>query len=360
MRILVAGAGKIGSLIARLLATEEHYSIYLVDVNSVLLKENTKHFPAIIHCETLDIQAEDANAWIQAHSIDAIISCLPHHQTFKAAKLAHALNLHYFDLTEDTRIKDLVSELGKTAKTAFVPHCGLAPGLVNIAAHSLIQDFEAVYTVKLRSGALPVYTDNALGYAITWSIDGLINQYGNVCYGLENGKITNFKPLSGLEIIELDGTRYEAFHTSGGIGSLIHTYEDKVNILNYKTLRYPGHAEKMRFLMQDLRLNHDRETLKKILQSVIPATFQDKVIIYVSVTGTIAEKITEKTFYKVIHPNKLFEENWLAIQIGTACSAAAVIDLVLSNVDAYQGFIPQESFTLKEILNNRFGLYLRT
>lgn len=359
MRILVVGAGKIGSLIARLLATEEGYSIYLVDVNSVSLKENTKHFPDTICRETLDIRAENIDAWIREHAIDAIVSCLPHHQNARAAELAYALNLHYFDLTEDTRIRDLASELGKTAQTAFVPHCGLAPGLINIAAHSLIQDFEIVDTVKLRSGALPVYTNNALGYAITWSIDGLINQYGNVCYGLENGKITNLKPLSSVEMVELDGTHYEAFHTSGGIGSLIHTYEGKVNILNYKTLRYPGHAAKMRFLMRDLRLNHDRSTLKKILQLAIPETFQDKVVLYVSVTGTIAQKNMEKTFYKVIHPYKLFEENWLAIQIGTACSAAAVIDLVLSNVDTYQGFIPQESFTLKEIFNNRFGLYLQ-
>ena len=359
MHILISGAGKIGCLIARLLATENNYSIHLTDIDKALLKENTKHFPPNIHCDVLDIQSEQAASWIKEHRIESIISCLPYQQTFKAATLAYEAQLHYFDLTEDIRIKDIGSELAKNMHAAFVPHCGIAPGLVNIAAHTLIQDFETTDTVKLRSGALPVFSDNALNYAITWSIDGLINQYGNLCYGLENGKITSFKPLSNVEILELDGTRYEAFHTSGGIGNLIHTYEEKVNTLNYKTLRYPGHAEKMRFLMQDLELNQDRKLLKKILQKTIPTTFQDKVVIYVSATGTIAGKFVEKIFYKVIYPRKLFDENWLAIQLGTACSAAAVIDIVLSNPSQYEGFICQESFNLKEILNNRFGLYLK-
>ena len=177
--------------------------------------------------------------------------------------------------------------------------------------------------------------------------------------GWKKGKPSIFNPLSGLETLELEGTTYEAFHTSGGVGSLINTYEGQVNTLNYKTLRYPGHAEKMRFLMHDLSLNQDRETLKKILQHTIPITFQDKAVVYVSVTGSINQQFIEKTFYKVFYPVKLFEQNWLAIQASTACSAAAVVDTVLMNISQYEGFICQEYFTLKDILNNRFGEYLR-
>lgn len=357
-KILIAGAGKIGTLIARLLGSVEDYSVHLIDVNETILKEHTKHFPPQIHCETFDIKNESAAKWIQKQGFEAIVSCLPYHQNFRIAELARQLRIHYFDLTEDVKMKELTLELNQKTNAAFVPHCGLAPGLINIAAHTLMQDFETVDTVKLRSGALPAYTSHALGYAITWSIDGLINQYGSICHGLENGKITAFKPLVGLETLELAGSAYEAFHTSGGIGSLIYTYEGKVNTLNYKTLRYPGHANKMRFLMQDLKLNKQRDTLKQILQTAIPSTFQDKVVLYVSVTGMINQQFMEKTFYKVLHPTKLFDQNWLAIQTGTACSAAAVIDIVLSNISQYEGFIPQESFMLKDIFNNRFGKYL--
>lgn len=357
-QILIAGAGKIGALIAQLLGSVEDYSIHLIDVSSAILQEHTQHFPSQIHCETFDIRSKNAEKWLQKRGFEAIVSCLPYHQNFQVAALAKKLRMHYFDLTEDFRIRDLILQLSETSNTVFVPHCGLAPGLINIAARSLIQDFEVVDIVKLRTGALPVYTSHALGYAITWSIDGLINQYGNICHGLENGKITNLKPLGGLETLELSGDTYEGFHTSGGVGSLILTYEGKVNTLNYKTLRYPGHAEKMRFLMQDLKLNKQRDTLKEILQDAIPSTFQDKVVLYVSVSGIINQQYIEKTFYKVLHPTKLFDQHWLAIHAGTACSAAAVIDIVLSNVSQYEGFIRQESFMLKDIFNNRFGKYL--
>lgn len=359
-RVLIAGGGKIGSLIARLLGSEPDYVVYLVDSDKATLQKNAQHFPPSIHQETLNIEKNETTIqWLQKHNIEAIISCLPYYQNFQIAELASQLNLHYFDLTEDTRVRDRVEEISQIATTAFVPHCGVAPGFINIVAHSLIQDFETVDRVKLRSGALPTLTSNPLGYAITWSIDGLINQYGNPCYGLENGKIKTFRPLSEIETLELEGTRYEAFHTSGGTGSLIHTYEGKINQLNYKTIRYPGHADRMRFLLNDLQLNQDRETLKTILQRCIPTTFQDQVIVYVSVTGIIHQQLVEKTFYQVIHPMKLFEQNWLAIQISTACCAAAVIDTVLMNISQYEGFIRQETFSLKEILNNRFGIHLR-
>lgn len=357
--ILVAGAGKIGALIAGLLGSEPNNTVFLIDVNPVALQKNAQHFQKTLHCEVMNIQSEGSETWIQERNIEAIVSCLPYHQNFFVAELAHRLNLHYFDLTEDTQVKDRVELLGKTASTAFVPHCGLAPGFINIVANALIQDFETVHIVKLRSGALPTYTSNALGYAITWSIDGLINQYGNLCHALENGKIRAFRPLSDLETLELGGVRYEAFHTSGGVGSLIHTYEGKINKLDYKTIRYPGHAEKMRFLLHDLQLNQDRETLKTILQRSIPMTFQDMVILYVSVTGEIHQQLVEKTFHQIIYPMRLLDQSWLAIQVSTACSAAAVVDTVLTNISRYVGFVRQEDFVLKDILNNRFGQYLR-
>lgn len=359
-RVLVAGAGKIGSLIARLLGSEADYSVFLVDVNEAALHRATQNFPKEIHCEVFDIQADNASAWIREHRIEAIVSCLPYHQNFYVAQLAFEMGLHYFDLTEDTQVKDRVEELAKKANTVFVPHCGLAPGFINIVAHTLIQDFDKVNVVKLRSGALPAFTSNALGYAITWSIDGLINQYGNLCHALDNGKIRAFRPLSDLEMLELDGVRYEAFHTSGGVGSLIHTYEGKINKLDYKTLRYPGHAEKMHFLLHDLQLNEDRATLKMILQRSIPTTYVDKVVVYVSVMGEIHNQLVEKTFHQIFCPMKLFEQSWLAIQISTACSAAAVIDSVLSNISHYTGFVRQEDFNLKSILSNRFGMYLKS
>ncbi len=113
-------------------------------------------------------------------------------------------------------------------------------------------------------------------------------------------------PLEGLEEIKIDGLTYEAFNTSGGIGSLAETYLGKVKNLSYKTIRYPGHCAKIRFLMNDLKLNHDRDTLKRIFEHAIPKTYQDVVLVYVSVTGTQDESIYRRKLCEKI----LSEKNW--------------------------------------------------
>src|SRR5207253_7282400 len=138
--------------------------------------------------------------------------------------------------------------------------------------NELMQHFSELDAVKMRVGALPVNISNALQYSLTWSTDGLINEYGNHCKAIENGEEVTLLPLDDLEEVKIDGLTYEAFNTSGGIGSLAESWKGKVNSLSYKTIRYPGHCAKIRFLMNDLHLNHDRNTLKRILEGAIPKT----------------------------------------------------------------------------------------
>ncbi|HVY53798.1 MAG TPA: saccharopine dehydrogenase C-terminal domain-containing protein, partial [Gammaproteobacteria bacterium] len=212
-------------------------------------------------------------------------------------------------------------------------------------------------SIKMRVGALPINISNALQYALTWSVDGLINEYANPCPAIEQGSPTFRAPLNDLEEVTIDGLTYEAFNTSGGAGSLIKTYAGKVNHLTYKTLRYPGHCNKMKFLMQDLKLNQDRETLKHILVNALPRTYQDVVLVYVSVTGTQDGQYLEESYVKKFYPKMIDGIHWAAIQMTTASAICAVVDIVLSNPDQYQGFIKQEQFTLESILSNRFGQY---
>ena len=166
-------------------------------------------------------------------------------------------------------------------------------------------------------------------------------------------------PLEGYETIEMDGLLYEAFNTSGGLGTLADTYAGKVRNLNYKTLRYPGHREKMWFLMNDLKLNQDRDTLKRILENAIPKTLQDVVLIYVSVTGRRNGDLYEESHVQKIYPQAIGGKVWSAIQIATAAGLCAVLDLVLAQGDRYQGFVTQESFPLSAFQANRFGRFYR-
>jgi len=271
------------------------------------------------------------------------------------AEAARNAGTHYFDLTEDVAVTRAVRRLAEGAETAFVPQCGLAPGFISIAANALIGHFDELRSVKLRVGALPQHPNNVLKYSLTWSTEGLINEYGNPCEAIVDGRAVEVAPLEGLEEIEIDGTAYEAFNTSGGLGSLGETYGDRAQTMDYKTIRYPGHCGQMRLLMNDLKLNHDRATLKRILENAVPQTLQDVVIVYVAVTGRQEGELREENYVSKIYPQYIAGRLWSAIQVTTAAGVTAVVDLVLGHPGRYRGFVRQEDFKLVDVLDNRFG-----
>ncbi|MEN8259962.1 MAG: saccharopine dehydrogenase C-terminal domain-containing protein [Pseudomonadota bacterium] len=358
IRILVLGAGKIGSLIGSLLADSGDYLVHLCDSHEQCLQgwETTPNLRAAY----LDARNRPSLLeYVRDHEIEAIVSALPFYCNLLIAEIAAERKLHYFDLTEDVEVTRLVKTISTGASTAFAPQCGLAPGFISIAASDLTGHFDTLDTVKLRVGALPVHPSNVLKYSLTWSTDGLINEYGNSCYGIDDGEEVVLMPLEGYETVEIDGLLYEAFNTSGGIGTLADNYAGKVKTMNYKTLRYPGHCEKIHFLMQDLKLKDDRETLKRILENAVPKTLHDVVLIYVSVIGRQHGDLFEENYVKKIYPETISGKRWSAIQITTASSLCAVADLVLRNPGKYKGFVVQESFALNEFLENRFGRYYR-
>jgi saccharopine dehydrogenase-like NADP-dependent oxidoreductase len=240
---------------------------------------------------------------------------------------------------------------------AFVPQCGLAPGFISIAANELVSHFDELRSIRMRVGALPQHPNNVLKYSLTWSTEGLINEYGNPCFAIADRRLIEAAPLEGLEEIEIDGTLYEAFNTSGGLGSLGETFGDRCEQMNYKTIRYPGHCEQMRLLMNDLKLNQDRATLKRILENAVPQTLQDVVIVYVAVSGRQDGELREENYVNKIYPQEILGRLWSAIQVTTAAGITAVVDLVLSRPEAYHGFVRQEQFRLPDVLANRFGAW---
>jgi saccharopine dehydrogenase-like NADP-dependent oxidoreductase len=359
--LLLLGAGKIGSLIACLLAETGDYDVCVGEADPAV----RERFAQDVSVANVKLLAVDAMSGAALHELvskrpfQAIVSSLPYYCNPLVAKVAREFDLHYFDLTEDVEVMRLVRRLAEGARSAFVPQCGLAPGVVSIIANDLMRRFEELDIVKLRVGALPVHPSNALKYSLTWSTDGLINEYGNVCYGIENGVQVPLMPLEGYETIEIDGLLYEGFNTSGGLGTLADTYAGRVRTMNYKTLRYPGHCEKIHFLMQDLRLNQDRATLKRILEAAVPKTLQDVVLIYVSVSGKRKGELFEENYVKKIYPQEIGGKAWSAIQATTASAICTIIDLVFEAEPGLSGFVAQESFGLSAFLNDRFGRYYR-
>ena len=358
-KICLLGGGKIGSLIATLLVECGDYEIFLGDVDPEVvarLKRDIRHEQ--FHVASVDVQDSKAlSKFIESVDPEGIISCLPYYCNAAVGERALSCKAHYFDLTEDVEVTRKIREISHGASCAFVPQCGLAPGFISIVAHDLMTRFDTVDIVKMRVGALPVNPSNVLKYSLTWSTDGLINEYGNMCYGIENHREVALLPLEGYETISIDGLLYEAFNTSGGLGTLADTYAGKVRTMNYKTLRYPGHCEKIHLLMNDLKLNDDRETLKRILEKGVPKTLQDVVLIYTSVTGLRKGELFEENFVQKVYPRTIAGTLWSAIQVTTAAGMCSVVDLVFERSEHYRGFVTQESFDLPSILTNRFGRF---
>jgi saccharopine dehydrogenase-like NADP-dependent oxidoreductase len=285
----------------------------------------------------------------------AVLSALPFFHNPLVARVAAAAGAHYFDLTEDVATTRAVREAAENAATAFMPQCGLAPGFISIIAHAMTRKFDALRDVHMRVGALPVYPTNALKYNLTWSTDGLINEYCNPCEAIIDGRRCETLALEESEAFSLDGIAYEAFNTSGGLGTLCDTLAGRVENLNYKTVRYPGHRDLVKMLIRDLRLGLRREVLKDVLEASVPMTHQDVVLVFVTVSGTREGRLTQESFAKKIYSTHVDGRPYSAIQITTAAGICAMVDLLREGALPQRGFVRQEDADLERFLANRFG-----
>jgi saccharopine dehydrogenase-like NADP-dependent oxidoreductase len=280
-----------------------------------------------------------------------VVNALPYHLATLAATAAREAGVHYFDLTEDVAATRTIQQLADGARTAFMPQCGLAPGFIGIVAHHLAQGFDTLHELKMRVGALPAFPTNALKYNLTWSVDGLINEYCHPCEAIRDGQRLEVLALEGLEHFSLDGTEYEAFNTSGGLGTLCETLAGRVRSLDYKSVRYPGHRDLMKLLLEELQLKAEPETLKTILRRAVPSTMQDVVLVFVTVSGVRRGQLVQEVFARKIFADRDAAAPLSAIQITTAAGVCAAVDLFREGRLPQRGFIRQEQVRLA----NRFG-----
>ncbi|HEY7088067.1 MAG TPA: saccharopine dehydrogenase C-terminal domain-containing protein [Tepidisphaeraceae bacterium] len=355
-KVLLLGAGKIGHAVAKFLTHAGEYDVLVGDIDEDALKRLGEESKGTI--KTLKLDSSDPDALSSAmRGRQSVLSALSFSLNPGVANAALKSGLSYFDLTEDVATTKAVKEVAQHAKPGqiFMPQCGLAPGFVAIAAYHLSREFEKLDEVRLRVGALPLFPTNEMKYNLTWSTDGLINEYGNACEAIYNGKLREVLPLEGLEHFSMDGVDYEAFNTSGGVGTLCETLEGKVRLLDYKTIRYRGHRDLIAFLMNELRLNTRRHVLKDIFENALPVTPQDLVLIFVTVTGWKAGRLTQITDARKIYHGEFMGERCSAIQITTAASLCAVLDLHVHGKLPRQGFVRQEQVNLVDFIKNRFG-----
>jgi len=344
-QIAVIGLGKVGSLVG----------ILLNELFTVTGFDQKKPFEEL----SFDVITGDVSDAVELTTFltdkDAVVSCLPYHLNLAVAKVAHKLGIHYFDLTEDVATTAAIRLMAETSAGVMVPQCGLAPGFIGIVGADLCTRFTKIRDIELRVGALPRYPNGLLGYSFTWSPAGVINEYINDAEVIHNG-ITKMVPsLDGIETINIEGQEFEAFTTSGGLATLCETMQGKVDTLNYKTIRYPGHAKLMRFLMYELILKDKKELLELILTEAKPPVNEDVVYVYAVVEGWINGQLKREEFYRAYHPAMINGKQWRAISWTTAASIASVVEMVKLQKLPQQGFIKQEDIPYDAFSETTWG-----
>lgn len=343
--VLVLGLGKVGYLVA-LLLHETGFKVTGGELNPI------EKFPFDI--QPLDVtSAGDLTDTLKKY--DAIISCLPYHFNIGVARVAAQLGVHYFDLTEDVSTTKEIIKISRTATCVMAPQCGLAPGFIAIVGASLAGKFDKIRSIKLRVGALPKHPTGLLGYAFNWSPEGVVNEYLNDCEVIENGVRKWVSPLEWLEKIVINGLQLEAFTTSGGLGTMCETYDGLVENLDYKSIRYQGHAAMMNFFLHELLMREDRINAGKILVNAKPPVSEDVVYIHASVEGWLDGHLNREEFVRAYSPVEIAGKTRRTIAWTTAASICAVVELVNSGALPDRGFIKQEEIPLTTFLATHNG-----
>lgn len=281
MKTLVLGSGMMGRAIAYdLYKHSKSNTVTLVDKYKKTLRSAEEFLGEIkINYDTLDIKKTDkVKKYFQKN--DLVISAIPYRYNYSLTKTAIETKTHFLDLGGNNDIVSKQRNLFEKAKQAgvtIIPDCGLAPGLTSIITKDIVEQMDYVDYVKLRVGGLPIKPEPPLNYQIVFSPYGLINEYVEDAIVLDNKNIVKKKSMTEIEQIKFPAPfgKMEAFLTSGGCSTLPYTYKNKIGYLDYKTIRYKGHCEKFKTLL-DLGLADEKPFLvkgKKIVPRDLFATF---------------------------------------------------------------------------------------
>jgi lysine 6-dehydrogenase len=283
MRMLVLGAGLQGSACAYdLLQNAEVSQVRLADLRF-------DHLPSFLAPLSgprllptpLDVRDREAVLALMRES-DAVMSAIPYYFNLQLAECAVEAGVHFCDLGGNTEIvfqQKALADRAKAKGVTVVPDCGVAPGMVNIFAEHGIRQLDTVESVRIYVGGLPQRPEPPLNYQIVYSLEGVLDYYTTLSWVVRNGKREQVVALSERETVSFPGPvgDLEAFHTAGGLSTMAWRYEGKIPTMEYKTLRYPGHAA----IMETIRALGllDLEPVEVKGQKVVPRD------VFVSVVG---------------------------------------------------------------------------
>ena len=302
MNVLILGAGMMGRAIAYDLCKFSQFdTIVIADSNKASLI-SLKNFLTSKKAAYLELNVEQKNdVETSFRNTDIVISAIPYQFNFELTKTAMKTKTHFLDLGGNNRIVDQQRSLFETARkknVTVIPDCGLAPGLTSVITRDIVEQSDSVDSVKIRVGGLPVGPKPPLNYQIVFSPYGLINEYVEDAVVLDHGTILKKKSMTELETVEFPKPfgKMEAFFTSGGCSTLPYTYKDTIGYLDYKTIRYPGHCEKFKTLLElglggekAIRIQDQlvvpRDFFAQLLLETLPHNEKDVVLVKVKSEG---------------------------------------------------------------------------
>lgn len=338
MRLAVLGAGLMGRAALFDLARAENVEkVGIFDIDKDLAKEiGNKYGNDIAEAGYLDASDEDA-AYEILKNYDGAVSCVTYKYNPGLTRAAIKAGCHLVDLGGNNDTVDAQLEMTEEAEKAgviIIPDCGLAPGMVSVMCADGINKLDKTSSIKIRVGGLPQSPRKPLNYQMVFSAEGLINEYWEPCVILEGGKKKTVNPMSAVESLEFDGIgELEAFYTSGGTSTLPNTYKDKIDFLDYKTIRYPGHCQLFKPMLEiglasrqkievDNQMVEPRALFKAVLDKTLSFNEPDLVLVRVTVDGE-KDGASKSIVYEII--DRQDSKTGLTAMMRTTSFPAAII-----------------------------------
>lgn len=357
MNILVLGSGMMGRAIVHDLIKNSYFkNITIADQSKI----NLDNFDCYFKTKNIGYKQIDVKKFHDVKKIflenDVVISAIPYYFNYELTKIAISTKTHFLDLGGNNQIVNKQRNLIKQAKkneSIIIPDCGLAPGIASTITRDIVENLNNINYVKIRVGGLPISPKPPLNYQIVFSPNGLINEYIEDSIILQNKDIINKKSMTEIEkiIFPKPFGELEAFLTSGGCSTLPYTYRDKINYLDYKTVRYPGHCEKFKLLLdfllgdeKTIKINNidlnPRDIFIEFLKN-LPVNQRDVVLLKVLTQGEKNGKLINMNYTLIDYYD--VENNLTAMMRTTGFPVSVIAQMIERNIITKKGvFCPEE------------------
>lgn len=346
MRVVIYGAGRMAQTIAAAMGADGRYEAVLFSPDPDRMAPGSSGGSP----EALARLLQGTDAIIMAGDTWA--------GTADIARLARRWDCHYLDVTENPQSAEAIAAIAEGAPRGFAPGCGLAPGYVTALVAEHIEHCRPGARITAHVGVLPARRTNRLGYGNIWGVDGLLAEYSLPCLAIRDGRRVALPPLTEDEPVTLGGERFESFTTAGSLDALVARSEGRVDALVFKTLRYPGHLDYIRLLVEDLGLSKNRNLLRNLLMNGLPVVEDDRILIALDVQPGAGEPV--RRFTQTLTATQDAQGQWHSAGLAaTAAHVCAVADLLCQGAAPKSGYLPQGGMALSLLRQSAFFASLR-